>query len=51
MKKSKKLLNCICEVNIDGKMGLVSLYDDLPHFEYDQTIDNVSKVIVYLGYN
>lgn len=44
----EKLLNCICEVNIDGKMGLVSLYDDLPHFEYDQTIDNVSLIIIYI---
>jgi len=40
-KEEKKILNCICEVNIDGKMALVSLYDDLPHFEYDLTIDNV----------
>lgn len=43
-KESKKILNCICEVNLDGKMVLVSLYDDLPHFEYDMTIDNVSMI-------
>jgi len=43
-KEEKKLLNCICEVNIDGKMALLSLYDDLPHFEYDLTIDNVSII-------
>lgn len=42
-KEPKKLFNSICEVQIDGKMGLLSLYDDLPHFEYDMTIDNVSK--------
>jgi len=41
-KEVKKLINCICKVEIDGKMSLVSLYDDLPHFELDQTIDNVS---------
>lgn len=40
-KEKKKILNSICEVNIDGNMALVSLYDDLPHFEYDLTIDNV----------
>lgn len=43
--KTQKLINSICEVNIDGKMALVSLYDDLPHFEYDLTIDNVSIVV------
>lgn len=43
--KEKKLFNSIVEVNIDGKMALLSLYDDLPHFEYDMTIDNVSNII------
>lgn len=38
----KNLFNCVCKVEIDGKMSLVSLYDDLPHFELDKTIDNVS---------
>ncbi|XP_025207388.1 serine/threonine-protein kinase pakD-like [Melanaphis sacchari] len=47
-KEEKKLLNCICEVNIDGKMGLLSLYDDLPHFEYDLTIDNLKNSITTL---
>ncbi|XP_027845871.2 protein PFF0380w-like [Aphis gossypii] len=47
-KEEKKLLHSICEVNIDGKMALVSLYDDLPHFEYDQTIDNLKDSIIKL---
>lgn len=38
------LLNSFCKVSIDGKMSLVSLYDDLPHFEFDQTIDKVSMI-------
>ncbi|XP_060833806.1 putative uncharacterized protein DDB_G0277255 [Rhopalosiphum padi] len=46
--EKKKLLNSICEVNIDGKMALVSLYDDLPHFEYDLTIDNLQNSITKL---
>lgn len=48
-KEEKKLLHSICEVNIDGKMALVSLYDDLPHFEYDLTIDNVSILVLTSG--
>ncbi|XP_060867929.1 uncharacterized protein MAL13P1.304-like [Metopolophium dirhodum] len=47
-KAEKKILNCICEVNIDGKMALVSLYDDLPHFEYDLTIDNLKNSVIKL---
>ncbi|XP_029343043.1 uncharacterized protein LOC100159462 [Acyrthosiphon pisum] len=47
-KEEKKILNCICEVNIDGKMALVSLYDDLPHFEYDLTIDNLKNSVTKL---
>lgn len=43
-KDVEKLSKSVCEVNIDGKMALVSLYDDLPHFEYDLTIDNVSII-------
>ncbi|XP_050526041.1 uncharacterized protein LOC126896909 [Daktulosphaira vitifoliae] len=38
-----KTVHSICEVNIDGKMSLVSLYDDLPHFEYDETIDKLKE--------
>lgn len=49
--EEKKILNSICEVNIDGKMGLVSLYDDLPHFEYDLTIDNVSMILILININ
>jgi len=50
-KEEKKILNCICEVNIDGKMALVSLYDDLPHFEYDLTIDNVCILYILNNIN
>lgn len=49
--KIKNLVNTIVEVEIDGKMGLVSLYDDLPHFEYDQTIDNVSIILIKIEIN
>lgn len=48
--KTNKLIKSMCEVNIDGKMGLLSLYDDLPHFEYDLTIDNVSIMYLYIFY-
>lgn len=41
-----KLFYSICEVNIDGKMSLLSFYDDLPHFEYDMTIDNVCIMLI-----
>lgn len=44
--EEQKLFYSICEVNIDGKMSLVSFYDDLPHFEYDMTIDNVCIMLV-----
>lgn len=46
-KEEKKLLHSVCEVEMDGKKGLLSLYDDLPYFEYDLTIDNVSTYIEY----
>lgn len=45
----KKPINCVCKVKIDGKMSLVSLYDDLPHFELDQTIDNVSAIWIQIN--
>lgn len=41
----KKLFHSIVEVKIDDKMALVSLYDDLPHFEYDTTISDVSRIV------
>lgn len=49
--KNSKLVNSIVEVEIDGKMALVSLYDDLPHFEYDLTIDNVSIIQIRIEIN
>lgn len=44
--EGQKLFHSVCEVNIDGKMSLLSFYDDLPHFEYDMTIDNVCIMLV-----
>ncbi|XP_050431330.1 uncharacterized protein LOC126839921 [Adelges cooleyi] len=50
-KETNTILNSICEVKIDGKMALVSLYDDLPHFEYDETIDRLKETnIKYQNY-
>ncbi|XP_025425502.1 protein PF14_0175-like [Sipha flava] len=43
--RTNKLINSIREVKIDGRMALVSLYDDLPHFEYDLTINNLENSI------
>lgn len=47
----KKILNSICKVSIDGKMSLLSLYDDLPHFELDETIDKVSMIDIMEFHN
>jgi hypothetical protein len=48
--RTNKLINSIREVKIDGRMALVSLYDDLPHFEYDLTINNVSIMVIVIDF-